>query len=379
MALLLALALAASIDVPAGAPLAPALARLRPGDVLRLGPGLHRGSLGRLGGVAVEGAGAGVTVVEAAPGEVGVTASGDLALSGLTLSAGEARCALRVSEGEVLVRGAALVGGTCGAFVDGGRLRAEEVTLVGGQYALLASGGDVEVTRAALRGGVAGAALLRGTLRLSRAAVTGPSREAAVSVAGGEAWLDDVVIADPGPSGISVLRGALTARNLTVAGPREESGVRGDCVQAIRGEVRLADATLVRCGGMAAEVSGGVLRLDGVDVQGGSAGGIALTAGARADLQGVVATGRGPALVVEGASSAQLRMNTWLADPALWVDCAGGARARVLYGEALREPCSPPRAAGASPQPRSSSRRRRRSGARSGSLPRSVRSWMARR
>ena len=41
---LLPLALAAVIDVPAGAPLGEALARAHPGDVVRLGPGVHAGA-----------------------------------------------------------------------------------------------------------------------------------------------------------------------------------------------------------------------------------------------------------------------------------------------------------------------------------------------
>ena len=60
--------------MPAGAPLEPALARLAPGDTLRLGPGEHRGALGRLGGVRVVGAGPGVTVDPGAGGQDGVVA-----------------------------------------------------------------------------------------------------------------------------------------------------------------------------------------------------------------------------------------------------------------------------------------------------------------
>jgi hypothetical protein len=338
VALLLALALAATVEVRAGEPLRPALARLGPGDTLRLGPGRHRGGLGKLSGVAVEGAGAAATVVEAREGEPAAAVAGDVSLTGLTLAAGPTRCGLAVHAGTARVRDAVLTGGGCGAFVDGGRLDADRVTLTGGGYGLLVGGGEAALDRAILRGEVAGAALSRGAMRLSHATITGRSREAAVSVAGGTAALDEVVIADPGPSGIAVLGGKLEGREVTVSGPREAGGLRGDCLLSIRGEVRLRDSMLLACGGLAAEVAGGFLRLESVYFEGGREGGVALTGGARAELEDVVAAGRGPALVVEGTSSARLAASRWLAEPVLQVDCAGGARV-TLAGESLPEPC----------------------------------------
>jgi len=349
MALLLALALAATIEVPAGEPLAPALARLGPGDTLRLGPGRHRGGLGKLSRVTVEGAGAGATTVEAREDEPGATATGDVSLRGLTLAAGPSRCGLAVKAGACRVRDAALTGGGCGAFVEGGRLDAERVTLAGGTYGLLVGGGEAAVDGATLRGEAAGAAMTRGAMHLARATITGPAREAAVSIGGGTASLEEVIIADPGPSGIAVLGARLEGREVTVSGPREVEGLRGDCLLSIRGQVRLRDSMLVGCGGLAAEVAGGWLRLESVYFEGGREGGIALTRGARAELEDVVAAGRGPALVVEGASSARVGAGRWLAEPALQVDCAGGARV-TLAGGSLAEPC-PAEASGPAPPP----------------------------
>ena len=338
VALLLAMALAATVAVRAGEPLGPALTRLRPGDTLRLGPGRHAGGLGRLSGIAVEGAGAGATVVEAREGEPAAVAAGDVSLQRLTLAAGPGRCGLAVHAGAVRLQDAVLSGGSCGAFVDGGRLIAERVSLEGGSYGLLVGGGEAALDGATLRGGAAGAALSRGSMRLARATITGPSREAAVSVAGGKASLEEVVIADPGRSGIAMLGGRLEGREVTISGPRESSGQGGDCLSSIRSEVRLRDAMLVGCAGMAAEVSGGTLRLESVYFEGGREGGIALTRGARAELEDVVAAGRGPALVVADASAARLVRSRWLAEPVLQVDCSGGARV-VLVGESLPEPC----------------------------------------
>jgi hypothetical protein len=381
---LLWLALAATVEVAAGEPLAEALARARPGDTIRLGAGLHRGGLGRLERVAVVGRGAGVTFVEAAPGAGGaLVESPGARLEGLSLLAGPDRCALRVAGGTVALRDVALSGGACGAFVDGGALDGEDVDLRGGGYGLLLRAGEAGLRDARLRGGTAAAAVVRGDLRLARAVLSGPAREGALSVAGsGSADLDGVRISDPGPTGLSALQGRITGRDVTVAGAREAGGFLGTCLQGLRAEVRLQSSELYRCGGMAAEISGGTLRLDGVDAQGGRSGVLALTGGARGDLQGVVAFGTGPALVLQGTSSAQLRMNTWRADPALWVECEAGARARLLYGEAVREPCAPGRSSpggGGGAQPRSISWRRRRRAARSASAERSEQSSAARR
>src|SRR5512142_2981093 len=101
LALLAALSLVAVLEVPAGAPLAPALAAARPGDVVRLGPGRHAGALGSAAGVRIEGAGAGVTLVEVPAGEDGALAHGRLVLAGLELRAGPGRCAVKVLGGEV--------------------------------------------------------------------------------------------------------------------------------------------------------------------------------------------------------------------------------------------------------------------------------------
>jgi hypothetical protein len=381
---LLWLALAATVEVAAGAPLAEALARARPGDTVHLGAGLHRGGLGKLEGIAVVGRGAGVTFVEAAPGAAGaVVEARGARLEGLSILAGPDRCALRVAGGAVTLRDVALAGGTCGAFVDAGTLEGEGVDLRGGAYGLLLRSGEASLRDARLRGGTAAAAVLRGDLRLARAVLTGPASEAALSVAGrGSADLDGVLVSQPGPTGLAALQGRITGRDVTVTGAREAGGFLGACVQVLRGEVRLHASELLRCGGMAAEAAGGTLRLDGVDAQGGRSGVLALTDGARGDLQGVVAFGTGPALVLQGTSSAQLRMNSWLADPALWVECQAGARAHLLYGEAVREPCAPGRSApggGSGAQPRSISWRRRRRAARSASAERSEQSSAARR
>ncbi|HSB20047.1 MAG TPA: hypothetical protein VLD85_08575 [Anaeromyxobacteraceae bacterium] len=338
MTLLLSLALAATVEVRAGEPLRPALARLGPGDTLRLGPGRHRGGLGKVSGVTVEGSGAAATVVEAGEDEPAATVAGDVSLRGLTLAAGPIRCGLAVQSGTARVRDAALTGGACGAFVEGGRLDAGKVTLTGGLYGLLVGGGQAALDGATLRGEAAGAAMTRGAMHLARTVVTGPAREAAVSVSGGTATLDEVVVADPGPSGIAVLGGKLEGREVTVSGPREAGGLRGDCLLSIRGQVRLRDSMLLRCGGLAGEVAGGFLRLESVYFEGGREGGIALTRGARAELEDVVAAGSGPALVVEGTSSARIAASRWLAEPALQVDCAGGARV-TLAGGSLPEPC----------------------------------------
>lgn len=335
-----ALVLAVRIDVPPGAPLAPALAAARPGDVLRLGPGVHSGGLGRPAGVRVEGAGAGLTVIVAPEGMDGAVATGALELAGLTLRAGPERCALKVFGGEARLEDVALAGGSCGAFVDGGRLTGRSVTLEGG-YGLLLRDGDVSLDEGWARGRNAGVGVLGGTLGLRRFAVTGPSREAGITVAGGAARLGAVVIRSPGPSGISVSGGGrVEGVDVTVAGAIEEQAQLGDCVQVIRGTLHLTAATLVRCAGAALEASGGEVRLDGVDAAGGAAGCLVLVNGAAAELSGNLCVGRGPGLVVASRARARLVANRWWTDPVLWADCGGGARVVVGRGETLKTPCA---------------------------------------
>ncbi len=341
MAAAVAFVIGAQIDVGPGQPLAPALALARPGDVVRLGPGVHRGTLGRAAaGLRVEGAGAGLTVVVAPEGEDGAVAAGALQLAGLTLRAGPERCALKVLGGDARLEDVALAGGACGAFVDAGRLSGRGVALTGG-YGLLVRAGDVSIEEGSARGRDAGVGVLGGAATLRRFAVTGPSREAGISVAGGTASLEAVVIRSPGPSGISVSgRGRVEALDVTVAGASEDMGMLGDCAQVNQGTLRLAGATLVRCAGAAVEVSRGELRLDGVDAAGGAAGCLVLVNGAAAELAGNLCVGRGPGLVVASRARARLVANRWWTDPVLWADCAGGVRVEVGRGETLKTPCA---------------------------------------
>lgn len=346
LTLLLPALLAATVDVPAGADLAAALAGARPGDLVRLGPGLHAGSLGRARGtLRIEGAGAGVTTVRAPEGEDGlvVEAGGSVTLAGLTLHAGERRAALKVLGGDARVDGVALTGGAVGAFVEGGRLAARDVDLSGG-YGLLVRGGEAALTLGRVRGSAAGVAQLAGRVELTRAAVTGPAREAGVTISGGSASLDDVVIRSPGPSGLSVLGSArVEARSLDVSGASEQDGVLGDCVQVRRGTLRLEAGVLTRCGGAALETLGGDLRLRGVDATGGAAGCLVFLDRAKAELDGNRCTRRGPAVVSAGGAQVSATMNRWLADPVLWVECGSGARVHLGVGESVPEPCRKPR------------------------------------
>jgi hypothetical protein len=347
---LLPLALAATLDVPAGAPLGEAMARAAPGDVVRLGAGTHSGSLGRVSGLRIVGAGADSTRVVAPEGQDGAVVTGRVELEGLSVEAGPARSALKVLGGEAILEDVALRGGAVGAFVDGGRLAAHRVTLAG-DYGLLQRDGDVSLRGATvLRGGAAraGVALLRGRLELTRATVTGPFGEAALTLSGGKATATDVVIRDPGPAGVAVTRGELEGWDVEVSGARElplrdlpaMEGVLGDCVQVMRGTLTLSWSGLTRCGGAALSSSGGTVRLDGVDAQGGSAGGLVLLDATRADLRGNWVTGKGPALVAAGGTQVEATFNRWRADPALWVECGAGARVRLGFGEHVKEPCA---------------------------------------
>lgn len=325
------------VQVAAGEPLEAARARLGPGDTLRLGPGVHRGALGRGAGLRVAGAGAGVTVLLVPQGEDGLVADGAVALSGLTIVAGPRRSALKVLGGAATLDGVALEGGSCGAFVDEGRLSGRDVWL-GGDYGLLARRGDVALRDVTARGRLAGVALLGGTLELTRAAVTGPSQEAGVSVAAGRATLAEVVVRDPGPSGIAVSGGELTARDLAVAGPRSEGGL-GDCLQVRRATVRLEASALVACGGAAVEASRATLALDGVDAGGGEAGCLVLADHSRADLAATLCTRRGPGLVAAEGSTVRAFGARFWTDPAMWVDCGSGARVELVGEPPARQPC----------------------------------------
>jgi hypothetical protein len=341
----LAIVLAATLDVPPGGDLAAAAARARPGDTLRLGRGEHRGALGRLSGIRVEGAGAGLTVVAAPDGEDGLVATGDVTLLGLSLRVGPERCALKVLGGAARLADVSLAGGACGAFVGAGRLDGEDVTLSGG-YGLLVAGGEAALDGGSARGEHAAVALTGGKVALRRFATTGPAREGGLSVARGAASLEGVVIRSPGPSGITVSAGgrvegvAVTVAGavaVTMAGGPE---LLGDCAQVIRGTLRLEGATLLGCAGAAVEASGGTVALAGVDATGGAAGCLVLVNGASAVLTGNLCAGRGPGLVAASGARATAEANRWWTDPALWVDCGSGARVSLGRGESVRQPCA---------------------------------------
>jgi hypothetical protein len=342
MELALPILLAAStLDVPAGGDLAGALARARPGDTIRLGAGEHRGTLGRLAGLAIAGAGAGATRLTAPEGEDGAVVTGAVVLSGLSLRAGAERCGLKVLGGAARLEDVALSGGTCGAFVDGGRLDGRGVDLVGGRYGLLVPRGAVALDGGSARGRDAGVGVVGGAVTLRRFAIVGPAVEAGLSVAGGSATLEGVVVRAPGPSGIAVSGGgSVEAVELTVAGATESDGYLGSCVQVIRASFRLHGGTLVGCAGAAVEASGGTLSLSGVDAAGGSAGCIVLVNGAAAELAGNLCAGRGPGLVAASGARAKAQANRWWTDPVLWVDCGSGARVELGRGETTATPCA---------------------------------------
>jgi hypothetical protein len=337
---LLALLAGAELLVPAGAPLAEALARAAPGDTIRLEAGVHHGALGRLAGVTVAGAGAGVTFVLAPPGEDGAVIDGDATVRGLSLVAGPARAGLKAQSGTVTLDGVALVGGAIGLFVDGAQVTGRDLWLEGG-YGLLQRTGTVTLTGVTARGVRAGVALLGGEMELTRAAVTGPSTEAAVTIGGGTARLAELVLRDGGPSGLSVSGGSVVARDLTISGAREIGGVGGDCLLVMRATVTLSSSELVGCGGAAVEAARAELAFEGVDAGGGSAGGFVFTDQTRAELRATLVTGRGPGLVaMQGARVRGWQARHWT-DPALWVDCGSGARVEMLDAHGARQPCSP--------------------------------------
>ncbi len=339
-AALLALLAGAERFVPAGASLAEAAARSTAGDTLRLGPGEHRGTLGRLAGVTVAGAGAGVTVVLAPPGEDAAIVDGGAAFRGLSLVAGPARSAVKALAGEVTFDGVALVGGEVGLFVDGARVTGRDLWLEG-TYGLLQRSGAVAVSGVTARGSRAGVALLGGELELARGAVTGPSGEAAVSIAGGIARLAELALRNGGPSGLSVSGGRVMARDLTISGPRETSGLGGDCLLVMRATLTLSSSELVGCGGAAIEAARAELVLDGVDAGGGAAGGFIFTDRTHAVLSATLVTGQGPGLVaMQGAQVRGWQARHWT-EPVMWVDCGSGARVELLDAHGARQPCSP--------------------------------------
>lgn len=335
------LACGATLDVPAGGDVAAALARARPGDTIRLGPGDHRASLGRISGVTISGAGAGSTTIAAPQGEDGVVVAGDAALEGLSIRAGPARSALKVTGGTLRLDDVALAAGSCGAFVEGGRVLGRGVDLSGGQYGLLLRRGEVALDGGSARGNDAGVGMLAGELSLRRFAIVGPAHEAGISVAGGSASLEGVVVRAPGPSGISVSgAGRLDGVEVTVAGATEQQGFLGDCLQVSRATARVHGATFVGCAGAAVEASAGTVSLSGVDAMGGSAGCIVLVNGATAELSGNLCAGRGPGLVLVSGARATAQVNRWWTDPVFWVDCGSGARVELGRGETSRAPCA---------------------------------------
>jgi hypothetical protein len=339
----LALLAGAELLVPSGAPLADALAGARSGDTIRLAAGEHRGSLGRLDGVTVVGAGAGVTVVLASAGEDGAVSDGDATLRDLSLIAGPARSALKALAGTVTLDGVALVGGAAGLFVDGARVAGRDLWLEGG-YGLLQRTGTVTVSGVTARGRHAGVALLAGELTLSRSAVTGPSSEAAVTVGGGIARLSELILRSGGPSGLAVSGGQVIARDLTIAGPREVGGIGGDCLLVMRARVSLSSSELTGCGGAAVEAAHAELLLDGVEAGGGAAGGFVFTDQTRAELRETLVTGRGPGLVaMQGAQVTGWRARHWT-DPTLWVDCGSGARVELVDADGAHRSCAAPTA-----------------------------------
>lgn len=350
-ALLLSLLLAAPaaiVDVAPGGDLAAALAAAGPGGTVRLPPGTWPAALGRVrGALRVEGAGAGRTTLVAPEGEDGVVveAGGDVALEGLSLVAGPAHAGLKVLGGAARLADVVLEGGACGAYLDGGRLTGRGVDLAG-DYGLLATRAEVALSEGSARGASAGVGVLSGArVRLARFAITGPSREAGLSVAGGEAALEAVVIRAPGPAGLAVAGAPsrVDAVELDVAGAVESGGFLGDCLQVQRGALRVEGGLLAGCAGAAAEAMGGTLRLAGVSARGGSAGCLVLLDGASAELVGNTCGGPGPGLVAAAGAKATARFNRWRTDPALWVDCGSGAQVAVGAGEQVAEPCRPAR------------------------------------
>jgi hypothetical protein len=338
LAVLAAVAPLAAFEVEAGGDVAAALERARPGDVVRLAGGTHRARLVVPDGVRLEGAGPGSTRVVAPEGEDAVLASGRAELRSLSLQAGRARAALRVTSGEVVLDSVTLAGGAAGAAISGGRLRGARVAL-SGEVGLAVDGGEISLEDATIRGSAAGVLLRDGALGLRRTAVTGPFREAALTASGGTVRLDAVVVRAPGPAGIAVEGGAsVEGTGVVIAGDGRTDGFPGACVTVRRGKVALSGSTLLRCGGAAVSTARGEVRLEGVDLAGGAAGGLVLDGGV-ADLEGNLVAGGGPGLVATSGARVLARMNRWWTDPVFWVDCGSGARVELGPGEHGTAPC----------------------------------------
>ena len=335
----LALATSVTLDVAPGDDLAAVLRRAKPGDTLALARGRHHGALPALAGLTVTGAGAGETVLEAPEGcpRRGGGGRGDAHRPHRARRPRGAVCA-GVEGRPAVLRDVALAGGACGALVDGRRAPRGRRPPARRRHGLLVAGGEARLRdarrcTAASPASRSSAAPRRSSARRSRTLARGGIRST-----GGEATLLASVVLAPGPVGLAVTRGSLRADESTVsgAGPR---GGPSTCAEALGGELRLAGSELRRCGGAALEASRAVVVLDGVDVEGGAAGCLALVDGARADLQGVRCSGHGPGLFVGSGAQAEARHDRWLVDPTMVVECATGARVRLGPGETGREPC----------------------------------------
>lgn len=354
LALTLAAA-AADVPVAPGASLAEAVARAGGDGTVRLQPGTHRAALGRLAGVRLVGAGPGVTRLVVPEGEDGATVAGEVAIVGVSIVAGPARCAVRVVEGGALdLADVALAGGACGLDVAAGRAAGARVELRG-DAALRVRGGSAALDGGSARGSLAGVVVQGGTASLSRFDVTGPAREAGITVAGGKAVLAEITVRGAGPAGIAVgPGGAVEGREVFVAGarprapadpesPPEPDAFLGACVQLRRGALSLRASTLAGCGAAAVQASGGTVALTGVDAAGGTAGCFLFEDGARAELDASGCAGRGPAIAAASGAAVRTSHGRWRADPVLWVDCGSGARVAPGPGESMKPPCAPAR------------------------------------
>jgi hypothetical protein len=107
-----------------------------------------------------------------------------------------------------------------------------------------------------------------------------------------------------------------------------------------RAGLRLSASELVHCGGAALETAQARITLDGVDAAGGEVGCLVLTDHTTARLDATLCTRRGPGLVVMEGSTVRARGARFWTDPAIWADCAGGARVELLDDPAARQPCA---------------------------------------
>ncbi|MFT3914508.1 MAG: hypothetical protein QM704_10440 [Anaeromyxobacteraceae bacterium] len=335
--------LAATLDVPPGADLAEVVGRARPGDVVRVPAGRHVAALGSLRGVRVEGAGAGLTVVEAPEGVDGAwAAGGEVSLSGLTLRAGPERCGLVVRAGTASLDDVGLTGGACGVRVDAGALRGKGLSLHG-RTALVVAGGDASLSDGDGRGERAAVLVNGGALALERFTLSaGRAAEAALVAASGRTRLSLVVVFAPGDVGVSASSGAeVEGDEVTVVGAGvQEDEIPGACLLARKATVRLTGGMLARCGGAALQALGGSVHLTGVDASGGVSGCLLFLGGARAELAGNACGGRGPGVLATGGAQVAARKNLWWTDPLRVVDCASGSRMTLGPGERGPVPCT---------------------------------------